>query len=89
MVFHGLLGTSSFYNCLCLCALFLKNVLLHDNPCICSQECDEVCFENLFEMCKCEKICLEQVPTSIYLLEKRSFLFSFPLDRVILLLVSR
>ena len=27
-------------------------------------------FENLFEKCKCEKFCFEQVPTSIYLLEK-------------------
>ena len=46
VVFHGLLGTCSFFKLLmCVC---LTNVLLHDNPCISPQGCDGVCFENLF-----------------------------------------
>ena len=57
MVFHGLLGTCSFLKLLvCVCVLiFLKNVLLRDNPCISPQGCDEVVFEYLFEKCKSEK----------------------------------
>ena len=40
MVFHGLLGTCSFFKLLvCVC---LENVLLRDNPCISPQGCDEV-----------------------------------------------
>ena len=51
--------------------LGLENVLLRDNPCISPQRCDEICFESLFEKCKCEKFWFEQVPTSIYLLEEK------------------
>ena len=35
-----------------------------------------------------EEFDFEQVPTSIYLLEKRMFMFLFPLDSAILLLVT-
>ena len=36
-----------------------------------------------------KKFRFEQVPTSIYLLEKRSFLSLFPLDSAILLLIKK
>ena len=47
--------------------------------------------KNLFEKSvSVEKsLIFEQVPTSIYLLEKRMFMFLFPLDNAIPLLVSR
>ena len=41
MVFHGLLGTCSFFKLL-VCACFQNFFLLHDNPCIYPQVCDEV-----------------------------------------------
>ena len=70
--------------------LVLKSFcLLRDNPCIGPQECDEVVFKVCLKSVSVKSFCFEQVPTSIYLLEKRSFLLSFRLDRVILLLVSR
>ena len=49
------------------------------------------CFlKTLFEKSvSLEKFDYEQVPTSVYLLEKRMSLFSFPLDNAIPLLVSR
>ena len=54
VVIYGLLGTCSFFKLLgCVC---LENVLLHDNPCISPQECNEVFLKSLFEKeCKCEK----------------------------------
>ena len=66
-------------------------VLLRFNPCINPQECYEVFFlKTLFEKSvSVEKFDFEQVPTSIYLLEKELFLFLFPLESAILILVSR
>ena len=73
-----------------LCVCFEKKIgLPSDNSCFFPQECDKVVFENGFESVCVEKFDFEQVPTSFYLLEKRIFLFLFPLDSSIPVLVSR
>ena len=64
--------------------LVLKNVLLCDNPCISPQKCDEVVLKIVL---KC--VSVKSFDLSKYLLEKRSFIFLFPLDGAILLLRNR
>ena len=89
MVFHGLLGTCSFFeNNLCLCVLEDFG-LLYGNSYISPQECDKVFFKIVLKMCKCEKVVLEQVPNRYLPTQKRMFFSSFPLDSAILILVSR
>ena len=73
---------------MCLCVL-KSFILLRFNSFFYFQECYEVVLKTLFEKSvSVEKVYFEQVPTSIYLLEKRIVLCSFPLDNAILLLVS-
>ena len=55
VVFHGLLGTCSFFLKFFVCACFEKFCLLRDNPCIGPQECDKVVLKAVFEKCLCEK----------------------------------
>ena len=47
IVFHGLLGTCSFFKLLVFVLCF-ENILLRDNPCISPQGCDEVALKIYF-----------------------------------------
>ena len=85
MVFHGLLGTCSFLNCLCV--LCFEKCLLRDNPCISPQGCDEVVLKIVLKGV-CVKSFFEQV-LKILPTRKKDCSFSFPLDNAILLLRSR
>ena len=75
MVFHGLLGTCSFFKL--LVGACLENVLLRDNPCIGPQGCDEVVLKTVLK-----GACVKIFILSKYLLEytyskERLFLFYF------------
>ena len=87
MVFHGLLGTCSFLNCLCV--LCFENVLLRDNPCISPQRCDEVVFKIVLKCVSVKSFDLRKYLLVSTYSKKRSFLFLFPLDKAILLLRNR
>ena len=75
MVFHGLLGTCSFFKVL-VCTCFEK-VLLRDESCISPQECDEVVLKIVLKMCLCEKFCLSKYLGTNLPTRKRSIRFPF------------
>ena len=74
MVFHGILGTCSFFKIACVCAYFEKS-LLRDNPRISPQGCDEVVLKIVLKSVGVKFVCLSKYLGTIYLLEKSLFVF--------------
>ena len=88
MIFHGLLGTCSYFLKFLVCAYFEKFCLLRDNPCIGPQECGEVVLKNVLKSVCVKSFYFEQV-LKISTYSKKVYSFSSPLENAILLLRSR
>ena len=78
-----------FLNCLYVCFVLKKFFYFVLTPASVFKSVTKCFWKLCLKSVWCEKVCFEQVPTSIYLLEKEWFLFLFPLDSTILLLINR